>query len=746
MSTNPSRFSRTLRALLPVVAILAPASILAVLGLRAYSAEALLLRQRFERDQVGIVRLVGRRLADEARRALSDLEARCRNRAPDDELESRFVSAHPLARHILLVRDDRLVYPVVPETAERGRLDRPLDGSRYLVSDLDVQQYIARLKRQRWRSRLISRGLREEYRGRRKQALRIYRALAKGDSQAAPQALLGLARLYRRVAGGSPGKAAGDPGEPARQAFRALRKRFGGRVDGEGIDYALLADVGLAELGSVDDLLGLHRRLVSRRYRSTETVRHFYLRWTVQLVRDRAPHSVELARLEQQTARLFAAERFGRRLLRLGPAELSQMARGKLRSVALDQRTVLVLQRSGETVIGYALAEGVLRSRLAEQQRELVTTAEGMRLALRRAGEIELFSREQPFYRAPLAPPLNYWTLIAERSANDPLGAMQRRGELKQLAVVVALLVLLASGLFFTYRGVRREYDLAQLKSDFVSTVSHELKTPLTAIRMYAEMLQEGIADSSAARDRYQKVIIRESERLGQLITNVLDFSRVERGTRRYELVAADFAELAREAVETFRRLSDGGVVKVHFEPPDDLPPVRADREAAVTSLLNLLSNAAKYSRERPAIEVRFDRPTDRPGFVGVTVIDGGIGIPLLEQKRIFEDFYRAPGAREAGVEGTGLGLSLVRRHMEACGGSVTVESEQGQGSAFTLWFPRAAERPPTGRQRIAQKSNVRNVTGPHRRISAEIKVSESQDVKDGDAVDADAVDGDVRG
>ncbi|MCK5800118.1 MAG: hypothetical protein KAI47_23170 [Deltaproteobacteria bacterium] len=682
------RLSRTLRPLLTVAAILAPAGVLAVLGLRAYSAEAVLLRQRYERDQVGIVRVVGERLSDEARRALADLVARCpEGRDPDGELEGRFVTAHPLARHIFLLRAGKQIYPSPPVGPSAGGTSLGMPTSPlapYLASDLDVRQYIETLKRRRRRSRLIQRGLRAEYRGRDARALAIYQTLRK-RGRGAPSVLLGVARLHRR----------GKRLAAARKIYRELRRRFGGRRDAQGIDYALTADAGLAELGDIDKLVGLHRRLVARTYRVGAAARRFYLRWVVRLLRRRAPRSLELSRIARETRRLFSSERFGRRLARQGDLELMQLARLKVRSVALDQQTTLVLQRRGDRVIGYALDEGVLGTRLTGLQHDLLASAEGMRLGLSRAGSVEGSGGRRAFYRAPLPAPLNYWTLVARRSPDALLGAGHRRGELRQLAVVVGLLVLMASGLFFTYRGVRRESDLARLKSDFVSTVSHELKTPLTAIRMFAEMLREGIADSPDARQRYEGVIIRESERLGQLITNVLDFSRVERGTRRYDLVMLPLDALIGEAVDTFRRLSDGETVSVLYDPPEVLPGVLADREAAQTSLLNLLSNAAKYSRGRSAIEVRLicDEATRGRGEVGIAIRDYGIGISLVDQRRIFDDFYRAPGARAAGVEGTGLGLSLVRRHMDGCGGRVTVTSVLGEGSTFTLFFRQSEER-----------------------------------------------------
>ncbi len=189
-------------------------------------------------------------------------------------------------------------------------------------------------------------------------------------------------------------------------------------------------------------------------------------------------------------------------------------------------------------------------------------------------------------------------------------------------------------------------------------------------------------------------MIIKESERLGRLIANVLDFSRIERGERRYDLGPEELEEMTREAMETFRRLGEGEGVEISMagEPPS-LAPVIADREATVQAILNLLSNAAKYSPDGSPILVEL---VSRQEEAGILVRDQGIGLPAPEQRRIFDDFYRAPGARAAGVEGTGIGLALVRRHMEACGGRATVKSSLGEGSCFGLWFPAA----PAGERR----------------------------------------------
>ncbi|MCC6749639.1 MAG: HAMP domain-containing histidine kinase [Deltaproteobacteria bacterium] len=676
-----TRRGKVLRGLLPALAIIAPATTLAVLGLRAYRAEALLLRERFKQDQAAIVRLVAGRLGEEARKALEELAERSRHRDLDDELAARFVGAHPVARHVFLLRGGQLVYPASVRPAWGRSWERRTELSPHLVSELDVRNYVVRLREQRRQGELVGRALSAEYRRELPRAAQLYRQASRGEGTPAAQALLGLARVARRQ----------QDGPLADRVYAQLKDRFELVQDGEGTAYGLLADVGRAELGPLRRVLALHGQLLRGEYFTSTASRRFYLGWVLDRLDaasrrgDRTLRPEVVRHIRRQTEALFAADRFGTQLRRYGLSELQAQASPAVRGMALDRQTFLVLRRQGDQVLGYAVSEGFLGARVAKQVAAVGQRDQGLRLVLHRVGEAPRLGSEQLLHSALLEPPLGHWAVHALVPTSDPVGGIDRRSQMRQLGMIVGLIFVLAGGLFLTYRGVRRESDLAQLKSDFASNVSHELKTPLTSIRMYAEMLEQGIAASPEDQRRYQGVIIRESERLGRLIANVLDFSRIERGTRRYDLVPADLGLIAVEAIETFRRLSEGEAVQIGVELDEGLPLVVADREAAVQSILNLLSNAAKYSRGAPRIEVRSVRRADA---VGVRVRDEGIGIPAGEQRRIFEDFYRAPQAREVGVEGTGLGLALVRRHMKACGGSVELASAVGQGSTFTLWFP----------------------------------------------------------
>jgi signal transduction histidine kinase len=255
------------------------------------------------------------------------------------------------------------------------------------------------------------------------------------------------------------------------------------------------------------------------------------------------------------------------------------------------------------------------------------------------------------------------------------------------------LLVVIVAGVVATARLVRRETEMARLKSDLVANVSHDLRTPLSVIRMFGETLELGRVADPAVRQEYYRVITREAERLSRLIDNVLDFSRIESGRRTYDPVPTAVEPLVRETLDAFAYplAQQGFQADVRVAP--DLPEVRVDPAAVGLALANLLDNAIKYSGERKVVRVDVRRAGEA---VAVSVEDEGVGIPGEEQARIFEKFYRVGRSDTQGRRGSGVGLALVRHVAEAHGGRVTVESRPGQGSRFTLWLP-AAGPPPGG-------------------------------------------------
>jgi len=251
--------------------------------------------------------------------------------------------------------------------------------------------------------------------------------------------------------------------------------------------------------------------------------------------------------------------------------------------------------------------------------------------------------------------------------------------------VLAALCLLMVGGVWLTYRNVSREMNLARLKSDFVANVSHELRTPLALIRLYAETLELGRLTAKEKYQEYFRIIREESERLTALINNILDFSRIEAGRKEYEFKETNLADLVRSTLDSYRFQIEQNGFAFEENISSDVPPVIVDREAIARSLLNLVNNALKYSKDQKYIGVSLYRADCR---VNLEVQDHGIGIPLNEQEKIFEKFYRCGDPLVHNIKGSGLGLSLVRHIARAHGGDVLVESTPEKGSKFTIALP----------------------------------------------------------
>jgi signal transduction histidine kinase len=224
------------------------------------------------------------------------------------------------------------------------------------------------------------------------------------------------------------------------------------------------------------------------------------------------------------------------------------------------------------------------------------------------------------------------------------------------------------------------------MKTDFVSNVSHELRTPLSSIRVFGEFLKLGRVKEQEKICEYGEYIETESRRLTQLINNILDFSKIESGRKTYQFERANVAELIGETLKTFDvQLKQQGFSIIFETPRAPLPQTIVDTDALAQAFINLLDNAVKYSGEAKQIHVLLGQQGD---FVTISVRDHGVGIPREEQSKIFEKFYRVSTGLVHDVKGSGLGLSLVAHIVKAHHGRVTVESEQGHGSTFTIHLP----------------------------------------------------------
>ncbi|MFA5317328.1 MAG: HAMP domain-containing sensor histidine kinase [Dehalococcoidales bacterium] len=253
------------------------------------------------------------------------------------------------------------------------------------------------------------------------------------------------------------------------------------------------------------------------------------------------------------------------------------------------------------------------------------------------------------------------------------------------IGIIYLSAVLILSGAFVTLWALSRQWNLAQLKNEFVSHLAHDLRRPLTSIRMFTEMLQTGRVADDGKRKEYYGIISNESERLTLLANNILDFSRIEMGRKNYNIKKEDLARIINETVDRFRSYMIDVPRQVSVDIEENLPTVNADASAISQVIMNLLTNAAKYSPQDSIISVKAAR-ADRN--ITVCVVDHGIGVPKGELKKIFRKFYRTRQNEVSEAEGSGLGLTLVKYIAEAHGGQIRAESEEGKGSRFTLVLP----------------------------------------------------------
>ncbi|MGK3989862.1 HAMP domain-containing sensor histidine kinase [Sorangium sp. So ce136] len=300
----------------------------------------------------------------------------------------------------------------------------------------------------------------------------------------------------------------------------------------------------------------------------------------------------------------------------------------------------------------------------------------------------------------PFPTTLYNWRLQMALTTAEELGEKVERQRLIEILMVGFSALVALAGLAIVVLASVNERRLAALKSDFVANVSHELKTPLSLVRMFGELLLGDRVPNDAKRRQYLQIIVSESERLTALIENVLDFARVERGKAAYEFARGSVAEVAAHAVDMYRYRAEREEMTVELTVAEGLPEALIDARALELAIVNLLDNALKYAKDGGRVEVaveaegsggRFSELARPAGRVAIRVSDRGPGIDPDEQKHIFERFARGRRASERQVRGSGIGLALVKHIAESHGGSVRVESpltEDGRGSAFIVSLP----------------------------------------------------------
>mgnify|MGYP001611677508 CR=1 FL=1 len=301
--------------------------------------------------------------------------------------------------------------------------------------------------------------------------------------------------------------------------------------------------------------------------------------------------------------------------------------------------------------------------------------------ALRRAVSLQLLE-DEPFVVRALGAPLSHW-----RVEVDPPPGLAEGADSTLRWTMILLFTATVIGVVLMGRAIAQQVRLSRLQTDFVSNISHELRTPLTSIRLFVETLQSGRVKDPERVQECLDVIAVETERLSRKIERVLTWARMEAGRRIYEIAPHRPVDIAGRAVAAFRahdlHTDNPLVVRV----PDDLPSVDADPDAIAEALINLLGNARKYGGE--GAHIRLLARAESGGVV-FSVEDDGPGISLVEQRRVFDKFYRSDSLLSRRTEGSGLGLAIVAGIVAAHKGRVALDSVEGAGSRFSIWLPRA--------------------------------------------------------
>jgi len=269
------------------------------------------------------------------------------------------------------------------------------------------------------------------------------------------------------------------------------------------------------------------------------------------------------------------------------------------------------------------------------------------------------------------------------RSFDAEVIADSRRRRLLYSGALFVIVSATSLGAWFVFRDIRRDAMLIEMRSRFVASVSHELKTPLTAVRMFAEMLRRDLAPAKHAR--YVETILAESERLSRLLDNVLDFSKIERGEKQYALKTIRLQVPMRRAEATLKPQLERQGYSLRTAIDEAVPAVVADADAIEQAVVNLISNAVKYSDGHRGVDLSLWRH-DREAVISVR--DRGIGIDQKDRARIFDEFFRGSSVDRLQIPGTGLGLTIVAHIARAHGGRIDVESAPGEGSTFSLCVP----------------------------------------------------------
>jgi len=490
----------------------------------------------------------------------------------------------------------------------------------------------------------------------------IYRRLSESPDRALQAgALMRLARVLRQS-----GQA-----EAAGTAYERLSRLEGVRVAGAPAD--LVARHALCDL-SRDSAGGmrLQHDLLTRRWSLTRGQFEFYWAESVRLSGREEP-------LGDRTGLTEAAA------LAWSEWRRTSSARGQ-RTVWVDRTPWFTIWRgaSGRQAVLIQRPEAILRTLPPELGAVCALLDEEGRVVAGRKGVGGAVVRLATESQLP-------WSLSVTRS-QDPGDEATKARQRFMLLVIGTVVAFLIAGTYFVARAIRHEIAVSRLQSDFVATVSHEFRSPLTALRQLSEILAFGRVSDEQRRQKYFDTLVSETRRLQGLVETLLNFGKMEEGARQYRFEEIETGQLVEGVAAEFAPQLAASGRRIDLRRPATECPISADAEALALALRNLIDNALKYSPGQPAVSVGWGAEN---GTMAIRVQDRGMGIPGVEQQQIFQKFVRGSAASAANVKGTGVGLAMVSHIVRAHGGEVRLASVPGEGSTFTILLPGVGIRKP---------------------------------------------------
>jgi len=696
------------RALILFAALIVILSvILTVFAIREAEREKLLKQREINEEQKRVAALI----IDQVKEHISETEQRIlmlfgqsQNQLDENRLTeaaARLDKNEPLVSEVFCVEDN-------------GRFSFPLVKPLYVFSG--ESEYSKEIPDDIERNPLFKAAEDAEFKTKNYSlAIRNYRQLLTSTSDRTAAALLmnRMARCYLN-AGNS---------LRALDTYNKILNGYGKEAGSDGIPFVLIA---LYQMGSIysqrgeklesaETFLELYEGLLEADWILSRTQFYFYVKKVkeelagvfAEISEEKARKAIgrkqaELRRLEEEKLkRMTTLEDFQPRVLPLlmtGKESAADMPEGFSRFCdTAGENTHLVSYAIYEknSIFGFILDEEYLIEEILDSVMEKTPIRKGWSVQVIDNKQNMVYGREIS-RSVSNSPPETYsrdfeenfppWTVRIFQIAPD---AAQREFNMRRniyFSLVVVVIAALLFGGILAIRSTAKELKLARLKSEFVSTVSHEFRTPLTSIRYLADLLQRGRVGEEKKKQQYYETITQESERLSRLIENILDFSKIEAGVKEYEFTEVDAAEICRDVVFRFQQQAAPQEFTIDIEISEELPRIHADREALSRALFNLLDNAVKYSGDSQKISVRVWADESN---IFIEVEDKGVGIGKEEKQRVFEKFYRSETIHESSVKGSGIGLTIVDHIVRAQGGEVFLESELGRGTKVRLRLPK---------------------------------------------------------